>query len=61
MEPLFISTQRHGNIDSEGRGEMDIWKFSDRVRGIIWGFDEKGNHGSHLLGFRGVVGFRGFL
>ena len=39
---------------------MGIWKFGDRVRGIIWGFDEEGSHGSHSPGFRGVARFRGF-
>ena len=61
MEPPFISTRRHGNRDSEGRGEIGIWKFGDRVRGIIWGFDEEGSHGSHSPGFCGVARFRGFL
>ena len=39
---------------------MGIWKFGDRVRGIIWGFDEEGSHGSYSPGFRGVARFRGF-
>ena len=59
MEPPFISARRHGNRDSEGRGEIGIWKFGDRVRGIIWGFDEEGSHGSHSPGFCGVARFRG--
>ena len=61
LEPPFISTRRHRNRDSEGRGEMGIWKFGDRVRGIIWGFDEEASHGSHSLGFHGVARFRGSL
>ena len=61
MEPPFISTRRHGNRESEGRGKIGIWKFGDRVRGIRGGFDEEGSHGSHSLGFCGVAGFHGFL